>query len=405
MACRTLCFVSSATLEVPTERGGGIQEALWEVATRLPRNLNVHVIAPRSWVKPRTPNCKEGLNGSVIVHGVSPRAMSRYPPDEKVSWDGDGVRRVLRLLFYGVSATIKLAQVHSRHPLSIVVAWEKFSSLLVIPFCTLILRVPVVLSESSIWPWVYPEPSGSLARTRHRIGVWVMRRLTRLVARVHANSESIREGMGRCNIPREKVTVIPNGVDLSAFPDTRDKPGSFTAGYIGRLVPERGADLLAASVRRVLEERSSVKFVIGGDGPLRHVVQQLPAEDVQFKGQVPRDMVPGFLQGISAALFLSPRENVPSLALLEAMASGRAIVATNVGDTPALLRDGTDGILVSPNPEAVAAALRELADNPEAVDRLGRGARRSAKAFDWDRIASEHLTLYQRILASRGMSV
>ena len=86
-----------------------------------------------------------------------------------------------------------------------------------------------------------------------------------------------------------------------------------------------------------------------------------------------------------------------SLVTFEAAASGLPIVATPVNGVRELIEDGRNGLLIAPEPEAIAERLRRLAADPALRERLGAAARRSALAFSWEEMVGKHEALYERL--------
>lgn len=200
------------------------------------------------------------------------------------------------------------------------------------------------------------------------------RLIARLVDRYLAVSQGVADQLrSDFRIPREKVAVIPNGVDLkrccaerdealrSTLVGGTDKPIVLTAA---RLAEQKGhRDLIDAAARI-----DDAIFVFAGDGPLRselehHVNQLSLADRVRFLGS--RDDVPRLLA--CADLFVLPSlyEGMP-LSLLEAMAAQIPIIATDIPGNNELIADAQTGALVPPNsPDALASAIQTALDNPQ----------------------------------------
>ena len=152
-----------------------------------------------------------------------------------------------------------------------------------------------------------------------------------------------------------------------------------TVGFIGRIASEKGLDdLLEASV--LLEnEKTKFRLKIVGDGPLRERYEVLFRERLRGGTIVEwlgfRRDIPDQLQGMDLFVLSSKIEASP-ITLLEAMAAGRAIVATTVGDIPKLIRDGENGMLVPPgNPALLMKAMKKVIDHSEFRERIGARAK------------------------------
>jgi glycosyltransferase involved in cell wall biosynthesis len=213
---------------------------------------------------------------------------------------------------------------------------------------------------------------------------------------------------GRQGVSPRTIRVLRNGIDLTRF-DPAPTPSSPTCGgregrgdgpvvVVARLSPEKDITTLLHAASLALREDAAFQLEIAGDGPcmadLRRTAGDLGLNDcVRFHGQV-RD-VPALLR--RAGLFVLPSltEGV-SLTLLEAMASGLAVVATRVGGNPEVVADGETGLLVPPrDPAALAAALLRLRrDRCERRRMEKAGRRRVERCFDVRRMTTAYEKMY-----------
>jgi glycosyltransferase involved in cell wall biosynthesis len=167
---------------------------------------------------------------------------------------------------------------------------------------------------------------------------------------------------------------------------------------IGHLSPVKGhADLIDAAARLARERR--VKLFLIGDGPLRPSLESRGAslglgDGIVFTG-VRADVAP-LLAMLDVVVVPSHTEGM-SNALLEAMAMGRAVIATAVDGNLDVVSDGVTGLLVPPrDPAALAAALVRLVDDPERARQMGRAARaRIEEAFTLQAMVASHEELYR----------
>jgi glycosyltransferase involved in cell wall biosynthesis len=400
---KVIWFVASAYLEVPTLRGGGIQEVIWNVADRISDDFEVHILAPRQRVTDRRRHAMIAACPRVRLHELPPKALKQYPPAEKILPGPRGLSLLFHLIFFNLAVSLHTLGSKDRKRISLILVWDKFSGLILMPIGALLLKVPVLYSESSIWPWLYEPPRGLTNRLRYRANIVAAKFLTKFASAIQANSHSILSGMAAHGIPPSKVAVIPNGVNTAEFSNLGLRTVPFTVGFVGRLVPERGASLLLEVIRETTKVVPAAQFLVAGGGsPEIGKSDVLRAVDVVL-GHQDRDVIPKLLSEMTVVLFLSPKENFPSLALLEALASGRVVVATNVGDTGTVIHDGENGILVRSIGSDVAQVLVNLTKNERLCRKLGTNAAETAAQFDWKFIANRYRHLFVSTSLGTGL--
>src|SRR5207342_1431724 len=185
-------------------------------------------------------------------------------------------------------------------------------------------------------------------------------------------------GVGR----PEQYRVIPNGVPLERFALPR-APVRGRILMVGRLAPPKRPDLALLALAAVRAEIPEAELQVVGDGPLRADAEQLAAQlgvvgAVRFLGY--REDVPTLLAEAECALLASDYEGCP-LAVVEAMAAGVAVVATEAGGVAELVEAGRTGALgTHGDAEALAAALANVLADPERAAELGAEGRRVAEA-------------------------
>jgi glycosyltransferase involved in cell wall biosynthesis len=231
--------------------------------------------------------------------------------------------------------------------------------------------------------------------------------------RIAAVSDSGADILHRSGIEPTKIARISNGVDLDRFrcasPDLRREIACGRdplVGFVGRLVPGKGGEILLAAARKVIAEYPEARFVFVGDGPLRSawrsLAQSLGIEDrVVFTGT--RTDMPEIYASLDLIVLPSFGEAMP-MCLLEALASAKPVVATRVGAIPRIVVPGITGLLVEPGDESglAAAILRLLRDRELAADCSSNGLRRATERFSCDATARDYIRLYEDALASRS---
>jgi glycosyltransferase involved in cell wall biosynthesis len=245
----------------------------------------------------------------------------------------------------------------------------------------------------------------------------IKRRLAyRLVCRLGtmvAVSEDLRRFVIRqVGVPERRIEVIYNGIEVIPTigpEEARQRrtelgvpEGERIVGAVGNLYPVKGHKYLLETVPRVLAALPRTTFLIVGRGELESSLKR----EVERQGFGHRVRVLGFRDDVRALLAVMDVFALPSLseglpiALLEAMASGRPVVATNVGGVPELLVDGETGFLVPPrDSEALASRLIWLLKDGEAAKRLGvNGRKRVLQHFSLQSMATDYQRLYEECL-------
>ena len=202
-----------------------------------------------------------------------------------------------------------------------------------------------------------------------------------------------------------RADVIYNGIDLEPFykPDCDFKKkmnwcGRPVIGAIARLDPQKGLQYLLRAAPEVLRDIPNALFVIVGDGPEREALEveakYLGVQDsICFLGV--REDIPELLSSMDVLAMPSLDEGLP-MALLEAMASGRAVVASRVGGIPRVIQDRVNGILLSPGDvNGLATALRNVLNHGEFRTTLGQKARETVESrFSAASMAKQYLAVY-----------
>jgi glycosyltransferase involved in cell wall biosynthesis len=262
-------------------------------------------------------------------------------------------------------------------------------------------RVPVRVF--TVHGWAFAAYGGAVGR----LYLGIERSLRRLTTCVVCVSDSARELGVRTRACRsEQAVVIHNAVDVSSFPVSRRGEDVPRIVSVGRLAfPKDFSTLIAALVR--IEAEWAAAFV--GEGPLHaEIAGELErtglGRRVELLGS--RDDVLDLLAGADIFVLSSRSEGFP-VSVLEAMAAGLPVVATDVGGVSEAVRHGETGLLVPANdPGALAEALDCLVQDPELRLRLGSAGReRVRQHFDVVPFRRAHLELYRRLLASRPETV
>ena len=206
----------------------------------------------------------------------------------------------------------------------------------------------------------------------------------------------------RTSLPRElhdRIEVVVNGVDVAAFDSPpRSRRERLEVVLVGRLVPDKGADVLLDALIRL--GRSDIHTtIIGSEGfdaraplspyerALRRVAEPL-GDLVSFLPFQPRQRVTAFLGNADVVVVPSRWPDPCPLTVLEGMAAGAAVIASDIGGIPEV--SGGAGLLVpAGNADALAEALASMAEEPSALHQLQGAARERSRRRDWSVVARE----------------
>ena len=212
-----------------------------------------------------------------------------------------------------------------------------------------------------------------------------------------------------------RVACIRNGIDLEGKSVQTDRWltrkelsvdwETCLIGTVGRLTPVKGIPYLLDAARILLRQGVNVKVLVVGDGSIR---QDLLAqagnlgvgERVVFLGH--REDTDVLLQALDIFVLPSLSEGIP-MALLEAMAASRPIVASRVGGIPEIIEDGVDGYLVEPmDVNTLAERCRRLIESPDVARKMGeQGRKRVEREFPATAMADRVVSVYKELLMSR----
>lgn len=260
----------------------------------------------------------------------------------------------------------------------------------------------------------WPKVVGGF-RVAEREKLWHLT-LERLTQRLSVGSVCVSEGVAeymraRGGWPADRLLVIPNGVDVGRFEGVEPldrttlgvTPGQVLALFVGRIEAQKDLDTLLKASQTVLEACPHWRLLIAGEGPDRVRLEResstVPglAESIRWLGF--RADIPRLLATADLLVLPSRWEGMPN-AVIEAMAAGKAVVATDVEGTRDLVLPGTTGWLVPPAaPESLAAALIEAANRADLRRRFGlAGKQRIARHFSLDSVVNQYEALWARIL-------
>ena len=250
--------------------------------------------------------------------------------------------------------------------------------------------VPWLLRDQDHFPVLYAHNDVLRSYSRAESSR-VLGHATRIICVSESLATEIRQHLPRSL--HDRVRVVVNGVDTAQFsPTTEREPGPLRVMFLGRAIPDKGADILLEAAG--LLERTDLEYLIVGSHGFDPAAQLSPFErrlreltelvsaPVLFEPFVDRQNLPPLLRRADVLVIPSRWPDPCPLTVGEGMAAGLPIVASRRGGIPELLGDA--GVLFDPDkPAELTSALRLLADDPRMRSELAQAARSRARARDW----------------------
>ena len=255
---------------------------------------------------------------------------------------------------------------------------------------------------------------------RGRVANYFMQRLSKLEEETAKNAtivvtisnyslEKIQKYYG---IEQSKVRIVPNGVDIEKFKpmDTKEVRQQFGLGnepcvlFVGSLIPRKGLPFLVEAAKKVVRAQADTKFLIVGDGPLRNqLYDSLKTANLsgnfKFFGNLKDNVLPAIYNCADVFVLPSIQEG-QGIVLLEAQASGKPVVAFDIGGVNEALQNKETGLLVNQGDvDALGDALLKLLTDKALREKMGSNGRRFvSENYTWDICAQKMLKVYLEAL-------
>jgi glycosyltransferase involved in cell wall biosynthesis len=358
-------------LHLDTERGwrGGERQAFW-LAAELARRGHLSVVAARAG------------------HALARRAREVGMPVVNCSprFEGDPLR-VYRLRRAILRFGVDVVHAHTGHDVTL-------GALAIVGTRARLVaarRVDFRLRDNAGTRWKYSRP-----------------------AAIIAVSHAVADVLVACGIARDRIHVVPDGVDVhreiapapaAVLAELGVADGAPVAIQVAQLVGHKDPVNFVRAMARARRDAPALHGLLVGDGVLRPAVEA----EIAALGAGAYVHLAGYRTDADALLaaasvcVLSSREEGMGSVLLDALFLGRPIAATRAGGIPEVVDDGVTGLLAPVHdPEALGAAIARLANDPALAERLGQAARARATDFSVERMADATEAVYDAVLAGRG---
>lgn len=298
-----------------------------------------------------------------------------------------GLRQMLRLFWFIRQQRFDVVHAH-----------DVYSNLMAVPPAWLARTGCILSSRRDLGRWSFHTP-----RNRR-----ILRYCQMLSDHVIANSEGVKRYLiDQDGFNKSKIVVVRNAVDLSRFDDANLEPAKiestaasdFLVAVVANMHgPTKGHEYLIQAAEKICPSNPQIRFVLVGDGELRPKLEsEIRARNLEghfiFLGQ--RRDIANILKSVQCGLLPSLSEGLPN-SVLEYMAAGLPVIATNVGGIPELIEDGSNGLLIAPaDAQQLAHAIEYMYRNQSIARQMGNRAKELAGSrFGFERLLSELDSLY-----------
>lgn len=280
------------------------------------------------------------------------------------------------------------------------------------------LGIPLVYEIRAFWEDAAVD-HGSTGQDslRYRVTRSLETRLCRKADGIVTICEGLRKNLIARGLPEDKITVVPNAVDVDRFagvgapdPALIDKlglAGCKVIGFIGSFYGYEGLPLLIEAMPKILAEHPEIRLLLVGGGPDEHAIRAKLAafgleRSVVMTGRVPHGTVLDYYSLVD--LFVFPRLSMPLTELvtplkpLEAMAAGRPVLASDVGGHRELIEDGKTGFLFpAGDAGALVKHVSNILKNQNSLPEVIENGRRFADTRRWDKLSQAYGPLFERL--------
>lgn len=385
-----ICIISPSLLETATTRGGGCEVSDYNVALQLSKHHSIIILS--TFYKKYQKQIK--VNEGFYIKQIPIISPKNYPPKSNV--ESIILYLITWLSSFLIACNIFILKL--RKKLKIIIVHNPETAL-VSTFLAKIMNIKTIYAEGNITPWYNPFIFEKKKSLLNKILDFFSSNLKILMCKnavkIRTQSDSIKNGMIHSGINAKKIVVIPAGIDSNEFKPIKKIDRKLTrVGFIGRLNEIKGVPLLLEIVRTAEMELPDIKFLIFGDGHYKHCFESL--SNIEHVGFITRDRLNAELAKVQTILSF---QFELGRAEIEAMASGKAIIASNVGELPKKIKHLEEAILCDPNVQSYIDALKLLSKNNGLLVNISTNARELIiSKYSWNIIGKEWLELYNELL-------
>ncbi len=318
---------------------------------------------------------------------------------------------ILTMLFTSLLFVLHLLSINRKSRISVVHAQDTGYSGLSAVAAARILRIPVIVSSHGLRYITISNALKGISKSlslpwEYWLDIFVTKRATVLI-NVSLTGEKFFSKIG---LRKTKMKKIPIAIEVKSFRVSKEETQTLRngfennnrilIGFVGRFAPEKNLLTLVEAFAKALERAGDMKLILVGAGPLEEKIKMF-SYDLGLQGSIVftgiRQDVNRLLSALDIFVLPSYTEGCPT-SLIEAMASGKAIVASGIPSIREIVRHGEEAILVNPNQvEELKHALLQLHDDADLRAELGRKAMQRSELYDVNRVYAQILKLYQNL--------
>lgn len=261
-------------------------------------------------------------------------------------------------------------------------------------FIAMILRLPYIVSLRGTDVPFYNE-------RYFWFDFFVFRFFSRLIWKksrfVIANSGDLKE-LAQKNRPKQEIQIISNGVDLNEIHPVKKQESDFVVISTSRLIERKGVRFLVEAFARLSKKYSNVKLIVAGDGGLKIELEGISSKDIEngnikFLGAISHNKVLELYKESDVFVLPSLNEGM-SNSMLEAMASGLAIITTDTGGARDLIDDDNGSLIAEKNSDNIFKALEMMYLDREKLEQMKIESRKRVECMGWDNVAKKYFEIY-----------
>ncbi|MBI2863896.1 MAG: glycosyltransferase family 4 protein [Chloroflexi bacterium] len=393
--------------EYPPHNVGGLGKHVTELIPELNRKgVEIHLLTP-GWRGGDAEEIVDGGEADTTVHRVEPGWVDR------IDFFTQAQRTNLNLELFGRGLIDRMGKFDLIHAHDWLVAQAGIA--LKHAYKTPLIATIHATEHGRNRGWL----GGEIQRAIHNVEWWLTFEAWRVIACSNYMRREIEQVL---RSPWDKIDVVPNGVetgrfdclegvDLAEFRTHYGAPDERIVFSVGRIVPEKGLQVLLEAVPRVLSQQPKTKFIIAGTGEyashLKHRAWELGVSDrVYFAGFISDEARDRLFKVADLAVFPSIYEPFGIVAL-EAMAARTPVVVTDVGGFAEVVENNETGMKAYPdNPDSLAWAILHCLLRPDwSQARVENAYKKVRSLYDWSHIAQQTKDVYQRVADERKTTV